>query len=141
MDIKKNLASYVYRHDGRYCLTSSLIDTKGDVALRNGNGDLDELNLLEIRLLADLCSRDDPRSSSSIASIIEEEQVTVENTVKLLIQLGFAEVHCSGYQATTRGRKIIAELALEVMKLDKFKYTQGLDEIESLEKSLNVEAC
>ena len=134
MDSKKELASYVYRHDGRFSLFGTVTDSKGTVALRAGNDDLEELDLIDIRLLADLCTRDEARSPSSISYITGEDQDIVGHALTLLSQLGFADEDDTGYWATNRGRDIITELALEVIKFDKFKYEQGLQEIENLER-------
>ena len=137
----KKLADYLYRHDGSFCLTGTVINTKGDVALREGNDNLDELDLQEIRLLSALCSFKKPYTLTSIANIFEEEDDYVGRILEKLTHLGFAEEDGFDYQATSQGKNIIVELALEVMKFDKFKYKQGIQEIESLEKIVTEQTC
>ena len=136
MNLEKTLAYYICRHDGRFCFTGTVIESKGYVALSTGIGDFDELDLRQIRLLSELCTLDEYRTLDFIAQIFNEEQVVVAEDLDILCQFGFAEEEYSGYKASLKGRKIIFELVKEVMKFDKLKYKQNLGEIENLEKHL-----
>lgn len=136
MNLEKMLANYISRHDGGYYFTGTVMESKGVVSLRTGNGDFDELDIRQIRLLSELCTLDESRAIDFIAQVFDEAQVVVVEDIGILCHFGFAEEECSGYKASLKGRKIIVELGKEVMKFDKFKYKQNLEEIESLEKCL-----
>ena len=136
MKNKKELASYVYRHDGAFCLSGTLMEVKGTVALRAGNNSLDELDLKEILILAYLCSTESPSCFTSIACVTNNDESSLKNTLNILLGLGFAENDGYGYKATLRAEKILFEVAKELIEFDMFKYKQGIQEIEFLQKML-----
>lgn len=132
MDIKKEHASYVSRHDGTFCLTGTVMESKGIVALRPGNDSFDELNLAQILLLSNLCIYERPRDAKSISRILDADETLTDERLTTLCELGFAEETDAGYNATQKGRDIISELAIEVIRFDRLKYKQGLQEIEHI---------
>ena len=131
-DMDKELASYVLRHDGSYCFTGTLLESIGTVALRSGIGDLDEIGLDQVRVLSYLCEYDDYRGIASVVRAFDDNENLVESTLQLLIQLGFVVKRYSEFKATDKGRSVIYEVAIEVIKFDRFKYQQSLQEVNDL---------
>jgi hypothetical protein len=134
MNTLEKHASYIYRHDGISYLLGTVAESKGVVSLRAGNDSFDNLDLKDIRVLSQLCMSESSKLSDFNSVMFGVEEMTITNTLTFLCDLGFAEEEFNEFKATSKGREIISELAIEVMKFDKFKYKQGLEEILQMEK-------
>lgn len=136
MSLKKELASYVYRHDGTFGMSGTLMEVKGTVALRAGNDHLDHLDLKDILVMAYLCSVDSPSSLESIAYVTRKDESTLEGILDLLLEFGLVEENGNEYKSTPKANQLIIEVAKELIEFDEFKYKQGIQEIESLKNKL-----
>ena len=79
---EKELATEIYMRDGSIRMTRSLVSAKETVALK-GNDDLDELDSVDVRVLAYLCTFDYSKEEI-ISSVLE---ITVDDVNSCLHNL------------------------------------------------------